>query len=66
MRGTFIVKKGPTGKFRFQLVAADGEIVVTSGAYMSKDACLRSVEALRQLAAEAALEDRTGRTAARK
>ena len=67
MPGEFVVKKGPTGKFRFNLVAANGEIVATSEAYETKAACLKGLDAVTRLAADAALEDRTARaTAARK
>jgi uncharacterized protein YegP (UPF0339 family) len=67
MPGKFLVKKGPTGKFHFNLVATNGQVVATSEAYETKAACLKGVDAVRRLAADAALEDSTsGSSAARK
>ena len=62
-----MVKNGPTGKFRFSLLSTNGKIVATSEAYESRAACLKGVDAVRRLAADAGLEDlSTGRAAARK
>ncbi len=36
MAAKFVLKKGSTGKFRFNLVVGNGEIVATSEAYESK------------------------------
>ncbi len=36
MAAKFVVKKGSTGKFRFNLVASNGEIIATSETYNSK------------------------------
>ena len=36
MAGKFVVKRGPTGKFRFSLVSTNGQVVATSEAYNSK------------------------------
>ena len=67
MPGMFVVKKGPTGKFRFNLIAANGEIVAASEAYETKAACSKGLGTVRRLAADAVLEGRTARsTAARK
>ncbi len=38
MPGKFVVKKGTTGKFRFNLVSTNGQVVATSEAYTSKAA----------------------------
>ncbi len=38
MPGKFVVKKGTTGKFRFNLVSTKGQVVATSEAYTSKAA----------------------------
>ena len=32
MTGKFVIKKGPTGKFRFNLPAKNGQVVATSEA----------------------------------
>ncbi len=41
MAAKFVVKKGPTGKFRFNLVASNGEIIATSEAYNSKASAMK-------------------------
>ena len=58
MPARFIVKKGTSGKFRFNLVAANGEIVATSEAYNSKASALKGIDAVRR-AAEAGVDDET-------
>ena len=36
MPGKFVIKKGTTGKFRFNLVSTNGQVVATSEAYETK------------------------------
>jgi uncharacterized protein YegP (UPF0339 family) len=57
--GKFVVKKGPTGKFRFSLVSTNGQVVAVSEAYETKRAALSGVESVRKLAAAATLVDTT-------
>ena len=59
MPGKFVVKKGATGKFRFNLVSTNGQIVATSEAYNSKPSCMNGIKSVRNLAADAVLEDQT-------
>ena len=59
MPAKFIVKKGPTGKFRFNLVAPNGQVVATSQAYESKAACMAGVRSVQKNAAGAAIDDLT-------
>lgn len=59
MPGKFVVKKGTTGKFRFNLVSTNGQIVATSEAYNSKAAAMGGIRSVRSLAADAAIEDQT-------
>jgi uncharacterized protein len=40
MAGKFVLKKGSTGKYRFNLVAGNGQIIATSEAYERKDSAL--------------------------
>ena len=40
--------KDKTGKFRFRLKAANGEIIATSEAYESKDACTNGIESVKK------------------
>jgi uncharacterized protein YegP (UPF0339 family) len=59
----FVVKKGPTGKFRFNLVATNGQVIATSEAYETKAKALAGVESVRRNAAGAVLVDGTAPTA---
>jgi uncharacterized protein YegP (UPF0339 family) len=59
MPGKFVVKKGTTGKFRFNLLSTNGQVVATSEAYNSKPSCMNGIKAVRNLAADAVLEDQT-------
>lgn len=40
--------KDKSGKFRFRLKAANGEIIATSEAYESKDACTNGIESVKK------------------
>ena len=57
--GKFVLKKGTTGKFRFNLHSTNGQVVATSEAYESKRAALAGIEAVKRLAADAPIEDLT-------
>jgi len=59
MPGKFVVKKGSTGKFRFNLVSTNGQIVASSESYNSKPSAMNGIKAVRSLAADAVLEDQT-------
>ncbi len=59
MPGKFVVKKGTTGKFRFNLVSTNGQVIATSEAYNSKASCMNGIKSVRSLAADAAIEDQT-------
>ena len=59
MPGKFVVKKGTTGKFRFNLLSTNGQIVATSEAYNSKTSAMNGIKSVRSLAADATLEDQT-------
>lgn len=57
MAAKFKIKKGSTGKYRFVLVAANGETVATSELYESKSGAKRGAEACKRAAAEADIVD---------
>jgi uncharacterized protein len=57
--GKFVIKKGTTGKFRFNLLSRNGQVVATSEAYNSKAAAMGGIRSVQKLAAEATLEDQT-------
>ncbi|WP_141578773.1 YegP family protein [Actinomadura sp. WMMA1423] len=60
MAGKFQLKKGTTGKFHFNLVATNGQVIATSEAYESKASALKGIESVRKNAPEAELDDQTG------
>ena len=64
MPGKFVIKKGPTGKFRFSLVSTNGQIVASSQAYENKAAAMRGVASVQKLAADARIVDTTVAAAA--
>jgi uncharacterized protein YegP (UPF0339 family) len=59
MTAKFVVKKGATGKFHFNLVASNGETVATSESYNSKDSALKGIDGARTAAADAVVDDQT-------
>ena len=59
MPGKFIVKKGPTGKFRFSLLSTNGQVVASSEAYETKRAAMSGVASVQKLAAGARIVDTT-------
>ena len=59
MPAKFVVKKGPTGKFRFSLVATNGQVVAASESYETKAACMNGVRSVQKSAAGASIDDRT-------
>jgi micrococcal nuclease len=50
MAGKFEIKKDKAGKFRFNLIAANGEIIASSEAYESKEACINGIRAVQKIA----------------
>jgi uncharacterized protein YegP (UPF0339 family) len=59
MAGKFVIKKGTTGKFRFSLVSTNGQIVATSEAYNTKASAMTGIRAVKSLAEDAVVDDRT-------
>ncbi len=57
--GKFVVSSTKNGGFVFNLKAANSEIIATSQAYKSEDSCLKGIESVKKVAAEAKLEDQT-------
>ena len=64
MPGKFVVKKGPTGKFRFSLLSTNGQVVASSEAYETKRAAMAGVASVQKLAAGATIVDTTVAVAA--
>ena len=61
MPGKFVIKKGPTGKFRFSLHSTNGQVIATSESYESKASAMGGVRAVQKLASDAQIEDTTTR-----
>ena len=59
MPGKFVVKKGTTGKFRFSLLSTNGQVVASSEAYNTKAAAMGGIRSVKNLAADAQIEDQT-------
>jgi uncharacterized protein len=66
MPGKFVVKKGPTGKFRFSLLSTNGQVVASSQTYETRRAALAGIASVQKLAAGAAIVDNTAAAAAPK
>jgi uncharacterized protein YegP (UPF0339 family) len=59
MAGKFVLKKGSTGKFHFNLVAGNGQVIATSEAYESKAAAMNGIRSVQTNAPTAEIEDET-------
>src|ERR1700685_2122897 len=59
MAGKFVLKKGTTGKFHFNLVAGNGQVIATSEAYESRESALKGIESVKTNAPGAELDDQT-------
>jgi len=57
MSGKFEIKKDKAGKFRFNLIAPNGEIIASSEAYESKEACKNGIQSVKTNAASAEIVD---------
>ena len=57
--GKFVLDKGRTGKFRFNLLSTNGRIVATSEAYETKAAALNGIASIQKLAGDARVVDNT-------
>ena len=59
MAGKFVLKKGSSGKFHFNLHASNGQVIATSEAYESKSAALNGIESVQKNAPDAKIDDQT-------
>ena len=48
MAGKFVLKKGSSGKYHFNLVAGNGEVIATSETYERKQSALHGIESVKQ------------------
>lgn len=58
MAGKFVINKAKNGQFYFNLVAANGEIILTSEMYKSKSSCTNGIESVKKNAGDEKLYDR--------
>ena len=59
MAAKFVVYLDKSKKFRFRLVAANGEIIATGEAYESKASCLNGIKSIQKNAPIAEINDET-------
>jgi len=59
MAAKFVLKKGSTGKFHFNLLATNGQVIATSEAYESKAAAINGIESVKKNAPVAEIDDQT-------
>jgi uncharacterized protein YegP (UPF0339 family) len=48
MPAKFEIKKGSTGKFRFNLKATNGQVILTSEAYETRAAAVKGIESVKK------------------
>jgi uncharacterized protein YegP (UPF0339 family) len=60
MSGKFVLKKGSSGKYHFNLLAANGQVIATSEAYERRQSALDGIESVQKNAPGAEVEDQTG------
>lgn len=57
--GKFVLKQDKAGKYRFNLLATNGQVIASSEAYETKRAALNGVESVKKNAPDAAVDDQT-------
>jgi len=55
----FVVKNNSSGKYMFNVVATNGEVVATSESYNRKQSALETIETLKRESPQASVEDQT-------
>ena len=59
MAGKFVVKKGNSGKFHFNLVASNGQVIASSETYETKSSAMNGIESVKKHAPDAEIDDQT-------
>jgi uncharacterized protein YegP (UPF0339 family) len=59
MAGKFVLKKDAGGQFRFNLLAANGQVIASSEAYTTKAAALNGIDSVKRHATDAETDDQT-------
>ena len=60
MAGKYVLKKSSNGKFHFNLLAGNGQIIASSELYESKAAAQNGIKSVQTNAATTTIEDQTG------
>lgn len=60
MAGKFVLKKGSSGQYHFNLVAGNGEVIATSESYPRKESALKGIHSVKENALAAEVHDQTG------
>ncbi len=60
MAGKFVIKKGSSGKYHFNLVAGNGQVIATSETYEKKSSAVQGIESVKKNAPGARVDDDTG------
>lgn len=58
MAGKFLVKKAKNGKFYFNLLSSNGQTVLTSQMYASRDSAVKGIESVKRNSSDAGRFDR--------
>ncbi|HEX8858974.1 MAG TPA: YegP family protein [Actinomycetes bacterium] len=61
MAAKFVLTKGSTGKFHFNLVATNGQVIASSESYESKASAVNGIESIKRNAPSAKIDDRTSK-----
>ena len=61
MAAKFVLKKGSTGKFRFNLVATNGQVIATSESYETKASAINGIDSVKRNAPNAEVDDQTAK-----
>jgi len=59
MSGKFVLKKGESGKFHFNLHASNGQVIATSEHYESKESALHGIKSVQANATAETIVDET-------
>jgi uncharacterized protein YegP (UPF0339 family) len=59
MAGKFVVKKGNSGKFHFNLIASNGQVIASSENYETKSSAMNGIESVKRHALDAEVDDQT-------
>jgi len=59
MAGKFVLEKNLTGKYHFNLLASNGQVIATSETYKSKAAAENGIRSVKEHAPDATVVDQT-------